>query len=152
MPGRGWVLLDFEGEPARPLAERRSKSSPVKDVAGMLRSFDYAAWSGVLRFAESDPGALDSLLGPALAWRDAARTAFLEEYRAAVGDCPSWPADPAEADALVRLFVIQKLFYEVGYEAANRPTWLRIPVRGILELFGTTRKHDQEIGGEASNG
>ena len=146
------MILDFEGEPARPLAERRSKSSPVKDVAGMLRSFDYAAWSGVLRFAESDPGALDSLLGPALAWRDAARTAFLEEYRAAVGDCSSWPADPAEADALVRLFVIQKLFYEVGYEAANRPTWLRIPVRGILELFGTTRKHDQEIGGEASNG
>jgi maltose alpha-D-glucosyltransferase/alpha-amylase len=146
------MVLDFEGEPARPLAERRAKGCPLKDVAGMLRSFDYAAWAGVFRFAEADPMALDQLLAPALAWRDLARAAFLEEYRAAIGDCPSWPSDPAAADALLRLFVVQKLFYEVGYEAANRPAWLKIPLRGIRELFARNEQHDREIASEAAAG
>jgi maltose alpha-D-glucosyltransferase/alpha-amylase len=146
------MILDFEGEPARPLAERRAKSSPIKDVAGMLRSFDYAAWSGVLRFAESDPAALDALLGPALAWRGLVAATFQDEYRATIGDCPSWPTDPAVAEALLRWFVIQKLFYEVGYEAANRPAWLQIPLRAIRELFAP-REHDHREGsGEARTG
>jgi maltose alpha-D-glucosyltransferase/alpha-amylase len=143
--GKGDIMiLDFEGEPARPLHERRAKGSPLKDVAGMLRSFDYAAWAGVLRFAESDPAATDQLVGPALAWRDLARAVFLEEYRATIGDCPSWPTDPADADSLLRLFVLQKLLYEVCYEAANRPSWLRIPLRGIRELF-LKSEQDREV-------
>jgi len=105
----------------------------------------------VFRFAESDPAASDQLLAPALAWRDLAQAAFAEEYRAAIGDCPSWPVQPVVADGLLRLFTVQKLFYEVGYEAANRPSWLRIPLRGIIELFGASG-HDQEIEGEASSG
>jgi maltose alpha-D-glucosyltransferase/alpha-amylase len=145
------MILDFEGEPARSVDERRAKGSPLKDVAGMLRSFDYAAWVGVLRFAESDAGAVEHLLAPALAWRDLARQAFMDEYQAGIGFCPSWPVDPAAADSLLRLFVIQKLFYEVGYEAANRPGWLHIPLRGICDLFGA-KSERQEIGGETSNG
>jgi maltose alpha-D-glucosyltransferase/alpha-amylase len=145
------MIIDFEGEPARPLGERRTKGTPLKDVAGMLRSFDYAAWAGVLRFAESDPGAVDQLMAPALAWRDLACAAFMEEYRTAIDGCPSWPGDPDAAQSLLRLFVLQKLLYEVGYEAANRPSWLRIPLRGIRELFGPNDP-DREIAGDAVAG
>jgi maltose alpha-D-glucosyltransferase / alpha-amylase len=141
-----FVVLDFEGEPMRPLEERRAKGSPLRDVAGMLRSFDYAAWAGVQRFAESDPAAPEQLLGPALQWRDLAQAAFMDGYREAIGDCPSWPADPAEADRLIRLFTIQKLFYEVGYEAANRPAWLRIPLSGIRDLFANNPGQQENAG------
>jgi maltose alpha-D-glucosyltransferase/alpha-amylase len=137
------LILDFEGEPLRSLEERRAKGSPAKDVAGMLRSFDYAAWAGVFRFAESDPGALEQLLPAALGWRALAQGALMEGYREAIGDAPSWPADKGEADRLVRLFTIQKIFYEVAYEAANRPAWLRIPLSGILDLFGNDRRQEQ---------
>jgi maltose alpha-D-glucosyltransferase/alpha-amylase len=144
------LILDFEGEPRRPLAERRAKGSPIRDVAGMLRSFDYAAWAAISRFAESDPTASDQLLGPAMAWRDLAQQAFLDGYKAAIGDCPVWPADPAETDRLLRLFLIQKLFYEVGYEAANRPAWLRIPLSGIRDLLGDNS--EREASGAAAAG
>ena len=79
------VILDFEGEPSVSLAQRRAKGSPVRDVAGMLRSFDYAAWASVFRFAESDPAAAEQVLVLALAWRDLAQAAFLEGYREAMG-------------------------------------------------------------------
>ena len=92
------MLVDLEGESLRPLDERRAKALPLTDVAGMLRSFDQAAWASVLRFAEADPLAFEQLLTPALAWRDLARAAFLEEYRMAIAGCPSWPGDDA-ADA-----------------------------------------------------
>ena len=87
---------------SRPLDERRAKALPLTDLAGMLRSFDQAAWASVFRFAETEPAAFDQLLAPALVWRDLARAAFLDEYRAAIGDCPSWPGDDA-ADALLRI-------------------------------------------------
>ena len=141
-------ILDFEGEPAKTVAERRAKSSPLKDVAGMLRSFDYAAWASVFRFAESDPAVADQLLGHAIAWRDLVTATFLAGYRETIGACPTWPSDPATADALVRLFVVQKLFYELGYEAANRPSWLRIPLSGIRDLI--TRNQPQERAGETT--
>jgi len=83
--------------------------------------------------------ALDQLLPAALGWRALAQAAFTEGYRGAIGDAPSWPADAAEADRLVRLFTIQKVFYEV----ANRPAWLRIPLSGILDLFGNDRRQEQ---------
>ena len=75
------MLVDFEGEARRPLAQRRAKGLALADVADMLRSFDHAAWTSVFRFTEADPVAFDQLLAAALAWRDAARAAFLEEYR-----------------------------------------------------------------------
>jgi maltose alpha-D-glucosyltransferase/alpha-amylase len=144
------LILDFEGEPRRSLAERRAKGSPMRDVAGMLRSFDYAAWAAISRFVESEASAFDQLLEPAMAWRDLAQAAFLNGYREAIGDCPVWPADPAETERLLRLFIIQKLFYEVGYEAANRPAWLRIPLNGIRDLLGDNS--EREAGGASAAG
>ena len=86
-----FYILDFEGEPARPLAERRAKSSPLKDVAGMLRSFDYAAWAAVVSLTEADPGSADVVRSLAEAWRQATAQAFLEAYRETIAGCPSYP-------------------------------------------------------------
>jgi maltose alpha-D-glucosyltransferase / alpha-amylase len=130
-----FMILDFEGEPSKTVEQRRKKSSPMRDVAGMLRSFDYAAWASVYHFTETDPGAIDGVLGPALDWRDRAIECFLAGYRETIAGCPSWPSDDAIADRLIRIFLLEKIFYEVGYETANRPSWLKIPVRGILRLF-----------------
>ena len=128
------MILDFEGEPARSLEERRAKGSPLKDVAGMLRSFDYAAWATALPRA-NDPATIEQAIFTALAWRNRACSVFLTAYRTVIAGCPTWPEDEQTADRLLRVFALEKLFYEVRYEAANRPTWLVIPVHGILDLF-----------------
>ena len=130
-----FFILDFEGEPARPLAERRAKSSPLKDVAGMLRSFDYAAWAAVMSLTEVDPGTGEVVRALAEAWRAATTTAFLGGYRETIAGCPSYPEDAAEADRLLNLFLIEKALYEICYEAANRPLWVRIPLRGVSSLL-----------------
>ncbi len=100
-----------------------------------------------MRFAESDPGAAEGLLPAAMAWRDTAVAAFLEGYRGTIVDCPSYPQEPAQAERLLRLFLIEKVLYEIGYEAANRPLWLRIPVRGLAGLFNVVERlqepHDE---------
>jgi maltose alpha-D-glucosyltransferase/alpha-amylase len=132
-----FYIIDFEGEPARPLAERRAKHSPLKDVAGMLRSFDYAAWAGLHAQAETRPQAYEMLLPWAEDWRSRAIAAFLDGYDETIDDCPSYPADPAIARNLVDLFVLEKAMYEICYEAANRPSWLHIPLQGVLGLLGS---------------
>jgi maltose alpha-D-glucosyltransferase/alpha-amylase len=144
-----FVIIDFEGEPRRSVDERRRKGSPLRDVAGMLRSFDYAGWASLQRFAESDPSAAEGLLPAAMAWRDETIAAFLDSYRGTIGDCPSYPRDAGQAERLLRLFLIEKVVYEIGYEAANRPLWLRIPLRGLGGLFGIGQtpqepQHDSE--------
>lgn len=114
-PDRGWVLVDFEGEPMRSMAERVMPDSPLRDIAGMLRSFDYAG------------GALDAASTPAPAgWVARARGAFLEGYG----------ADLSRYELLLKAFEIDKALYEVVYEARNRPTWLAIPVTAIRRLVG----------------
>jgi maltokinase len=113
-PELGWQLLDFEGEPARSLAERREPSSPLRDVAGMLRSFEYAA------------------AGP---WVDLARDRFIGGYRPVAAEARVLPDDPASESALLAAFELDKAIYELGYELANRPTWVDVPVRGILRLL-----------------
>jgi maltose alpha-D-glucosyltransferase/alpha-amylase len=130
-----FYLLDFEGEPARPLAERRIKTSPMKDVAGMLRSFDYAAETAASRAADVDPATREVISDLARVWRDATVRAFLAGYRSAIGDCSSFPRDRAAAARLGQLFLLEKALYEICYEAANRPTWLRIPMAGVLSLL-----------------
>jgi maltose alpha-D-glucosyltransferase/alpha-amylase len=143
-----FFIIDFEGEPARSLAERRAKSTPVKDVAGMLRSLEYAAWAALFRLLEHEPDPFSRLLPYALAWREAAQDAFLRAYIETMGDCPSWPADRAEADRLLNLFILDKALYEICYEAANRPTWLRIPVAGLGMVLDSLKSAGEKRDGE----
>jgi maltose alpha-D-glucosyltransferase/alpha-amylase len=133
------MIIDFEGEPQRNVAERREKTSPLRDVAGMFRSFDYAAWSALER-VRATHGQIDPhVRARAFAWRDAAAQNFLSAYwpRAARGGL--LPEDIEARRNLLELFLLQKAFYEIGYEAANRPTWLPIPVRGVLDLLSPER-------------
>jgi maltokinase len=119
----GWVVLDFEGEPASPLAQRRARSSPLRDVAGMLRSFEYAARYQLITRPDA------AVLAPmAAGWVHRNSEAFCAGYAAAGG------LDPAENWVLLRALLLDKAVYEVIYEARNRPTWLSIPLESIAEL------------------
>ncbi|MGN6796657.1 MAG: phosphotransferase [Gaiellaceae bacterium] len=121
--GNDWVILDFEGEPARSLPERRRKRSPLRDVAGMLGSFGYAASAAeVLR----DTPAPDD-------WEERAREEFLEGYRATVDR--SLVPSGAAMDKLLKVFELEKAVYELRYELNNRPDWVRIPVTGIARML-----------------
>jgi predicted trehalose synthase len=123
VPGRGWVLLDFEGEPLRPMSERNRPDSPLRDVAGMLRSFDYVAGAVAL----THPGA------SATKWSLACRRAFVGGYSARTGH------NLREDRTLLDAFEIDKAIYEAVYEARNRPDWLPIPVAAITRLAERAR-------------
>jgi len=123
-PERGWVILDFEGEPARSLPERRLKRSPLRDVAGMLRSFSYAAaGSQLLRGRPAPDG-----------WEDRAREAFLHGYRRHADPALLPPGEHAMSQ-LLAVFELEKAIYELRYELNNRPDWVAIPVAGIARLL-----------------
>ncbi|MDS4075201.1 MAG: putative maltokinase, partial [Candidatus Accumulibacter sp.] len=129
------IIIDFEGEPSRSLAERRGKHSPLKDVVGMLRSFNYAAHAA-LRQATADGTRDRATLLPHLSdWEQQTRVAFLEGYVAAVDNSPGYPADPDHARALLELFALEKACYELRYELDNRPDWVEIPLGGLSELL-----------------
>ncbi len=130
-----FVILDFEGEPARSLAERRTKDSPLRDVAGMLRSLDYAAFGGLFEYTHDRPEDFETLEPWAQHWRRWTQAAFLREYLATVADHDLVPENPQQLAALLSCFVLEKAFYEVRYELGHRPTWTRIPLRGILDLI-----------------
>jgi maltokinase len=133
---KGWKLVDFEGEPAKPLSERQLPDSPWRDVAGMLRSFDYAAQSLVKDLYSSDePGAQISYR--AAEWVARNRTAFLEGYVEARVESGGGPLS-ADEHALIDAYEADKAVYEVLYEARNRPTWLDIPL-GAIERIGAER-------------
>jgi maltokinase len=118
-----WLVLDFEGEPARPLAERRHKSTPLRDVAGMLRSFAYAAETGRATGAPGTAG-----------WERDARSAFLSGYTSAIDDSLLPPEGEAR-DALLAACELEKALYELRYEQDNRPDWMHVPMAGILRLL-----------------
>jgi maltose alpha-D-glucosyltransferase/alpha-amylase len=126
-------IIDFEGEPRRTLEERRAKNSPLRDVAGMLRSFDYAAWTAVLQFGAGSPDPAWNPAATASTWRTRLRAEFLEGYWSTAPD--SAEAGDATNPPLLELFLLQKGFYEIGYELSNRPDWVSIPVHGVLELL-----------------
>jgi maltose alpha-D-glucosyltransferase/alpha-amylase len=132
-----FYILDFEGEPTRPLHERREKHSALKDVAGMLRSFRYAAYASLFAHTASRPAELERLEPWARHWHTWARAAFLRGYFGTAGQAPFVPADPVQRDSLLRLFVVAKALYELNYELNTRPDWVRIPLRGLLALLGT---------------
>ncbi|MBV9094442.1 MAG: phosphotransferase [Streptosporangiaceae bacterium] len=119
----GWVVLDFEGEPASPLAQRRARSSPLRDVAGMLRSFDYAARHQLVTHPDAD-----KLVPAASDWARRNSDAFCAGYAAAGGQ------DPATNSVLLRALLLDKAVYEVIYEARNRPAWVQIPLDSLAEL------------------
>jgi maltose alpha-D-glucosyltransferase/alpha-amylase len=130
-----YYILDFEGEPARPLAERRDKQSPLKDVAGMVRSYGYAAYAALFAHAATRPGDFQRLEPWARTWQTWATAAFLRAYFATADKALFVPAAPSQRDALLGLFVLGKALYELNYELNNRPDWVRIPLWGILELL-----------------
>jgi maltokinase len=120
---RGWVIIDFEGEPARPLPERRAKRSPLRDVAGMLRSFAYVTSAvAILRGYEAPPE-----------FEDLARERFLEHYLGTV-ESTLLPSGEAAVRNLLSIFELEKAIYELRYELDNRPNWVPIPVAGIRRL------------------
>ncbi len=121
-----WVVIDFEGEPARSLPERRRKRSPLRDLAGMTRSFAYAA----------DASALVNGVEPPAGWLDTCRNGFLDGYLS-IADERLLPPSRAGFDRLLALFELEKLVYELRYEARNRPDWASIPLVGLLRLLET---------------
>jgi maltose alpha-D-glucosyltransferase/alpha-amylase len=129
------VIIDFEGEPGRTLAERREKTSPLRDVAGMLRSLDYAASTSLDRFATRAGGLPERVIAATAAWREKAGREFIDSYVETARGMASFPQDRADAAALLELFLLQKTLYEISYEAANRPSWVTVPVRGMIELL-----------------
>jgi maltose alpha-D-glucosyltransferase/alpha-amylase len=136
--GSDFVITDFEGEPARALSERRLKRSALRDVAGMIRSFHYAAYA---HFFETSGGVPRRQLTPGLSawaeyWYLQVSAAYLGGYLAASRGTPYLPADPGAVEKLLDAYLLEKAVYEVGYELNNRPAWLGIPVRGVLHLLG----------------
>ncbi len=137
--GKDFTIIDFEGEPARPMGERKLKRCPLVDVAGMVRSFHYAAHGALLLGkVNALPDVAVALRPWAELWYRLVAGSFLRAYVATVSAAqPALvPADPADFDALLRAFLLDKAVYEVGYELNNRPTWLPIPLRGVREVLG----------------
>jgi len=136
--GNDFAIIDFEGEPSRPLSERRIKRSALRDVAGMLRSFHYAPYAvifgqvpGVVLRAE-DSAILEA---GARFWQRWVSAAFLRAYFAEAGTAAFLPPTPREQQVLLEAYVMEKALYEIGYELNNRPEWVRIPLRGVLDLL-----------------
>jgi maltose alpha-D-glucosyltransferase/alpha-amylase len=137
--GKDFVILDFEGEPARPLSERRLKRSPLRDVAGMLRSFQYAAYARL--FEESATGIIPPPELPvfeswALFWERWVAAAFLAAYLERTATATFVPAQRSEQSTLLDAYVLEKAIYELAYELNNRPSWVRIPLAGIRQILG----------------
>jgi maltose alpha-D-glucosyltransferase/alpha-amylase len=128
-----FVIVDFEGEPTRPVDERREKHSPLRDVAGMLRSFSYAAAVALDRATAERPEDRARLAAPLADWRNEINGAFLAAYRETIKGTSSYPDDEAVAQQLIRLFALEKVLYELRYELAHRADWVRIPLAGLLE-------------------
>jgi len=135
-------IIDFEGEPRRPLAERRRKAPAARDVAGLIRSIDYSATAALERALKVAPDELGKLGAALSEWRDRSAAAFLAAYREVMTHRQLWPADPHAALQMLNFFLLEKVFYEIEYELAHRPDWLRVPLTGMLRILS---QHMNEI-------
>ena len=150
--GKDFVIIDFEGEPLRSVGERRLKKSPFRDVAGMFRSFDYAAWTALRRHEQmlpsenNAPGKERDTRG-ALIWSTWLGHEFVRAYCARLRDVRPdlLPPDPMDVEVVLRSWVLEKALYEVRYELNSRPDWVDIPLRAVLAILGTTT---MKTGGE----
>jgi maltose alpha-D-glucosyltransferase / alpha-amylase len=129
------MIIDFEGEPLRPIEERRAKCTPIRDVAGMLRSFSYAANVAVRELSAGLEHRLAETLERALQWERRAIEIFLASYAAATRGCVIETHDMETQTQLLRLNLVAKVLYEINYEAGNRPDWIDIPLHGLLRLL-----------------
>jgi maltose alpha-D-glucosyltransferase / alpha-amylase len=136
--GQDFIIIDFEGEPARPLSERRLKRSPVRDVAGMVRSFQYAAYAslfGQVAGLTPRPEAAELVSAWAELWTAWVSATFVKGYLARAGDAAFVPKTPESRRILLDAFLLEKVIYEIAYELNNRPEWVRIPLHGITKLL-----------------
>jgi len=129
-----YVILDFEGEPARPLWERRAKFSPLKDVAGMVRSLSYAAYSGLIAHTARRPEDWETLEPWARLWERSMAAEFLRAYRKTAQNAAFLPSSSDGFRKLLAVFLLDKALYELSYELDHRPAWARVPLMGILSL------------------
>lgn len=136
--GKDFVLLDFEGEPARSYSERRLKRSALRDVAGMLRSFHYAAHGSLYLDNQIRPEDVGRLLPFVEQWYHYMSGFFMKAYLETVGDSPIIPHQKEDLEILLRTFLLQKAIYELNYEVNNRPSWVMVPLRGIRAILEKT--------------
>jgi maltose alpha-D-glucosyltransferase/alpha-amylase len=128
-------IIDFEGEPRRSLADRRRKAPAARDAAGLIRSIDYSATAALeraLKVAPDEQGKLGAALSE---WRDRSTAAFLAAYRETMTNPLLWPAAPQAAEQMLNFFLLEKAIYEIEYELAHRPDWLRVPLTGALRIL-----------------
>ena len=133
--GKDFVIIDFEGEPARELTERRLKRSPLRDVAGMVRSFHYAAYMALLKEASLRSEDIPVLEPWTDLWYRYVSGVFISSYLETVGNAPFIPAEKKELEIMLNAFLLEKAVYELGYELNNRPEWVIIPFRGLKDLL-----------------
>ncbi|MBK9035516.1 MAG: maltose alpha-D-glucosyltransferase [Myxococcales bacterium] len=136
--GDDFVIIDFEGEPARPLSQRRFKRCPLRDVAGMVRSFHYAG-EAARRDGRVRPQDAPVLAPWAQAWPEWVSAAFLGGYLEVLAGSALLPASPGDVAMLLDFYLLEKCIYEIGYELDNRPAWVEIPLRGLLALTEDAR-------------
>jgi maltose alpha-D-glucosyltransferase / alpha-amylase len=138
--GKDYFIIDFEGEPARPITERRIKRSPLRDVAGMIRSFHYAAYTslyGHLGSASVRPEDLANLEPCVRLWNIWVASAYLKSYLEHALPGGFLPAEIEHTKIVLEMYLLEKALYELGYELNNRPDWIHIPLIGLRQLLDT---------------
>ena len=128
-------IIDFEGEPRRSIEDRRRKAPAARDVAGLIRSIDYSATAALERALKSAPDEHGKLARALEDWRAHSVAAFMEAYRSSLSDTRLWPQLLEAADGLLNFFLLEKAFYEIEYELAHRPDWLRVPLAGTWRIL-----------------
>jgi maltose alpha-D-glucosyltransferase/alpha-amylase len=134
------VIIDFEGEPRRSIEERRRRAPAARDVAGLIRSIDYSATAALERALKSAPDREGKIARALERWRDLSAGAFLSGYRQSLTTVRLWPTSASDADSLLNFFLLEKAFYEIDYELAHRPDWLRVPLSGTWRILSQTER------------